>query len=207
LHQTPLYIARQPQSNKMESLVERVKRADQRACRELYDQFSKPMYNLCLRMMNHEHDALDVLQEAFVKIFQNIGQLDQEGLLPAWIKRICVNTCLQSIEKKKKLRFEDIENTPVLINMNDEENLVNEEEFENNLNKIMSSLSLLPEKYRIVFTMYAIEDFSHEEISQMLGIANATSRSQYLRAKQKLVEILKKNENYERSTQRIYTTA
>ena len=170
----------------MESLVERVKRADQRACRELYDQFSKPMYNLCLRMMNHEHDALDVLQEAFVKIFQNIGQLDQEGLLPAWIKRICVNTCLQSIEKKKKLRFEDIENTPVLINMNDEENLVNEEEFENNLNKIMSSLSLLPEKYRIVFTMYAIEDFSHEEISQMLGIANATSRSQYLRAKQKL---------------------
>ena len=90
--------------------------------------------------------------------------------------------------------------------MNDEENLVNEEEFENNLNKIMSSLSLLPEKYRIVFTMYAIEDFSHEEISQMLGIANATSRSQYLRAKQKLVEILKKNENYERSTQRIYTT-
>ena len=85
--------------------------------------------------------------------------------------------------------------------------MVNEEEFENNLNKIMSSLSLLPEKYRIVFTMYAIEDFSHEEISQMLGIANATSRSQYLRAKQKLVEILKKNENYERSTQRIYTTA
>jgi hypothetical protein len=63
--------------------------------------------------------------------------------LPAWIKRICEH-CLQSL-KKKKLRFEDIENTPVLINMNDEENLVNEEEFENNLNKIMSSLSLLPE--------------------------------------------------------------
>jgi len=191
----------------MESLVERVKTADELACKELYEQFSKPMYNLCLRMMNHEQDALDVLQDSFVKIFQNIGQLEQESLLPAWIKRICVNTCLQTIEKKKKLRFEDIENTPVLINMNDEENIVNEEEFENNMNNIISSLSLLPEKYRIVFTMYAIEDYSHEEISQMLGIANATSRSQYLRAKQKLVEILKKNEIYERSIERIHTTA
>ena len=191
----------------MESLVERVKTADELACKELYKQFSKPMYNLCLRMMNHEQDALDVLQDSFVKIFQNIGQLEQESLLPAWIKRICVNTCLQTIKKKKKLRFEDIENTPVLINMNDEENLVNEEEFENNMNNIISSLSLLPEKYRIVFTMYAIEDYSHEEISQMLGIANATSRSQYLRAKQKLVEILKKNEIYERSIERIHTTA
>jgi RNA polymerase sigma factor (sigma-70 family) len=191
----------------MESLVERVKTADELACKELYEQFSKPMYNLCLRMMNHEQDALDVLQDSFVKIFQNIGQLEQASLLPAWIKRICVNTCLQTIEKKKKLRFEDIENTPVLINMNDEENIVNEEEFENNMNNIISSLSLLPEKYRIVFTMYAIEDYSHEEISQMLGIANATSRSQYLRAKQKLVEILKKNEIYERSIERIHTTA
>lgn len=71
----------------MQTLVDRIKQADQKAYRELYDMFNIPMYNICLRMMNQPEDALDVLQETFIKVFQNIQQLNNGQLLPAWIKK------------------------------------------------------------------------------------------------------------------------
>jgi RNA polymerase sigma-70 factor (ECF subfamily) len=178
--------------------IKKIVQGDQDAFRILYNQYSVAMYNTCLRMLGHEEDATDALQETFIKVFQNIGKLENEALLAAWIKRICVNTCLQILEKKKKIRWEDIDHSPVLLNLNDESEIVDEEAHELNMRRLQEAILQLPEKYRVVLTMYAVEDYSHEEIGKSLGIATATSRSQYMRAKQKLYELLKKNENYVR---------
>ncbi len=187
--------------------INKIVQGDQGAFRVLYNQYSAAMYNTCLRMLGHEEDATDALQETFIKVYQNIGKLENETLLAAWIKRICVNTCLQFLEKKKKIRWEDIDNASVLLNMNDESDVVDEEDHQHNMQKIQEAILQLPEKYRVVLTMYAVEDYSHDEIGKTLGIATATSRSQYMRAKQKLYEILKKNESYVRPLEIIHTGA
>lgn len=191
----------------MQTLVDRIKQADQKAYRELYDMFNIPMYNICLRMMNQPEDALDVLQETFIKVFQNIQQLNNGQLLSAWIKKICINTALSELDKKQKLQFDDLNDESVLYSLNAEDGVIDEFEHESNMAEIMNAIELLPERYRIVFTLYAIEDYSHEEIAQMLGIVASTSRSQYLRGKQKLLEIIKKNKQHVRSIKTIYTTA
>lgn len=180
---------------------------NQKAFKMLYDQYQAAMYNICLRMLKHEEDATDAFQETFVKVYQNISKVENANLLPAWIKKICINTCLQMIEKKKRIRWEELDESPALFNVNDEADLVREEEFEANIQKIQKAVFELPEKYRIVFNLYAIEDYSHEEISKMLGIANATSRSQYMRAKQKIFEILKTNGHHDGSIEKFYSEA
>lgn len=111
------------------------------------------------------------------------------------------------MDKKQKLQFDDLNDESVLYSLNSEDGVIDEFEHESNMAEIMNAIELLPERYRIVFTLYAIEDYSHEEIAQMLGIVASTSRSQYLRGKQKLLEIIKKNKQHVRSIKTIYTTA
>ncbi|MDQ3142614.1 MAG: RNA polymerase sigma factor [Bacteroidota bacterium] len=188
-------------------MVERAIQGDQMASRQLYDQFAKPMFNLCYRILNNEGDARDVLQESFIKIFQNLHQLQKEELLPAWIKRICTNTALQHFEKRNRIRFDELDLNTQFISSEDYELELNEKEFEFQIDQLKAAIQKLPDRYRIVFTMYAIEDFSHEEIAKMLGIVSSTSRSQYLRAKQKILEILKKNNSDVRSIKKIYSEA
>ena len=122
-------------------------------------------------------------------------------------KKICINTALSELDKKQKLQFDDLNDESVLYSLNSEDGVIDEFEHESNMAEIMNAIELLPERYRIVFTLYAIEDYSHEEIAQILGIVASTSRSQYLRGKQKLLEIIKKNKQHVRSIKTIYTTA
>ncbi|MEO6190202.1 MAG: sigma-70 family RNA polymerase sigma factor [Saprospiraceae bacterium] len=180
---------------------------DRNACRDLYDQFNQAMYNTCLRMLSSEAEALDALQDTFVSVFKNIHTLNDEKMLPAWIKKICVNTCLKQIEKNKKFNFTSFEDQPILINLNDEDEIVDELEYSNKLEAIQWAIEQLPDKYRIVFNLYAIENYSHEQISDMILIPSATCRSQYMRAKQKIIDLIKKNNNYAGSIQKISTKA
>ncbi|MBK8451249.1 MAG: RNA polymerase sigma factor [Saprospiraceae bacterium] len=189
----------------MEHLVDRVKRKDHAAFKTLYDMYSKPMYNLCFRILNQEDDAHDILQESFIKIFENIDQLKNKELLSAWIKRICVNTAIQAVKNRKKIQFEELDENPGMINLQEEKEVIHELEFENNIQAIHKAIAMLPDRYRIVFTLHVFEEYSHEEISKTLGIVSGTSRSQYLRAKQKLIEILKKNTNNVRPVEKIYS--
>ena len=154
----------------MQILVDRIKQADQKAYKELFDLFNVPMYNICLRMMKNPEDALDVLQETFIKVFQNIQQLNNGALLPAWVKRICVNTALSELEKKQKIQFDDLNDESILFSLNSEDEIVDEFDHESNMLEIMQSIAMLPERYRIVFTLYAVEDYSHEEIAQMINL-------------------------------------
>ncbi len=190
----------------MKNLIEKVIKADRKACSELYQLFNKAMYNTCYRMCGNEDDALDALQETFVAVFKNIHTLDQEQLLPAWIKRICVNTCLKQIEKKKKLNWSSLDDQPVFINLNDEDEIIDEHEYAQKLDAIQWAIEHLPEKYRIVFTLFAIENYSHENIADMLSIPSATCRSQYMRAKQKIITLIK-NSHYAGSIQKFSAKA
>lgn len=189
----------------MEHLVDRVKQKDQKAYKELYDLYAKPMYNLCFRFLNHHDDAHDVLQESFIKVFQNINQLNNKDVLSAWIKRICTNTAIQALKNKKKLKFDELDDHPSMINLQNEEEIIYEEEFEQNIHSIHQAIQMLPDRYRVVFTMHVLEDYSHEEISKMLGIVSGTSRSQYLRAKQRLIELIKKNKHHVRQVEKIHS--
>jgi len=187
--------------------IQKIVSGDQKAFKSLYDQYHIAMYNVCLRMLKQQDEAVDALQETFVKVFQNIHKLENHALLPAWIKKVCVNTCLQLLDKKKKIRWEELDQQTVFLNSRDEEELIDEVEYEQNMKRIQEGIMVLPEKYRIVFNLYAVEDYSHEEIGQMLGIPNATCRSQYMRAKQKLIEILKKEETHVGSIKKLYSKA
>ena len=192
----------------MDQLVDRIKSGDQRAYRELYQKFSIPMYNVCLRITNNAAEANDVLQDVFVKIFQNIKSLENAQLLPAWIKKITVNTALQSIQKNKKLQIDesiDPGNLTEIEILTEDSIFESEIEHELLISNIQDAIKMLPDRYRIVFTLHVIEDYSHEEISKMLGIVSSTSRGQYLRAKVKLIEILKKNKSHVRPIESVYS--
>ncbi|MBK9108686.1 MAG: RNA polymerase sigma factor [Saprospiraceae bacterium] len=189
----------------MQEWVKQLQNKDPEAYRKLYDRFARPMYSVCLRLTGHADDAHDVLQESFIRIFEKIGQLRQAELLPAWVKRVCVNTSLQYMKERKNLRFEGLEGKPGMFNVQEESDVLNHADQEQLLDQIHDCIRLLPDRYRVVFTLHVLEEYSHEDIAKELGIVAGTSRSQYLRAKQKLIELIQKKQNYGGPSERLYT--
>ena len=166
-------------------LIEECRKGSSKAQFRLYDQYSKAMYNLAYRILNNREDAEDILQEAFVECFRNIDSFRFESTFGAWLKKIIVNKFLNHI-KKKKIDLTLCETLPPVIYEEDEEVMYETE-------KIFKSIEMLPDGYRIILTLYLIEGYDHSEISQILGITESTSKSQYSRAKEKLRNILSKN--------------
>ena len=171
-----------PQTHR--DLVERCKEGRRDAQFELYRLYSRAMYNTCLRMLNNPHDAEDILQSVFVEVFSKLESFRNESTIGAWIKRITVNKCINFL-KSRRLAFQE------LNAMNDRvEDQTPEPDVSYTVEKINRAVAGLPEGYRVVFSLYAIEGYDHEEISQILNISEATSKSQYSRAKAKLRDIL-----------------
>jgi RNA polymerase sigma-70 factor (ECF subfamily) len=167
-------------------LIEDCRKGNRKAQFRLYEQFSKAMYNLAYRILNNREDAEDILQEAFVECFRNLDSFRFESTFGAWLKKIIVNKCLNHI-KKKKIDLTLCETLPTTI-YEEEEEVIYE------TGKIFKSIELLPDGYRIILTLYLLEGYDHSEISQILGISESTSKSQYSRAKEKLKNILSKNQ-------------
>jgi RNA polymerase sigma factor (sigma-70 family) len=166
-------------------LIEECRKGNSKAQSRLYDQYSKAMYNLAYRILNNREDAEDILQEAFVECFRNINSFRFESTFGAWLKKIVVNKCINHI-KKKKIELTLCETLPTTI-YEEEEEIV----YDNK--RIFNSIEMLPDGYRIILTLYLIEGYDHSEISQILGISESTSKSQYSRAKEKLRYLLSKN--------------
>lgn len=162
-------------------LIEACKRFDRKAQRALYHDYADAMYNVAYRMVRDEEGAQDVLQIAFTDIFRNLGSFKYESTPGAWIKRIVVNKALTFIKKKKKLS---------IVSLEEEHSSIPEAENsyvpEYNVNQVKEEIDKLPDGYRTVLTLYLIEGFDHKEIAQVLSISEATSKSQYSRAKSKL---------------------
>jgi RNA polymerase sigma factor (sigma-70 family) len=166
-------------------LIEDCKKGNGKAQSKLYHQYSKAMYNLAYRILNNREDAEDILQETFIECFRSIATFRFESTFGAWLKKILINKCINHI-KKRKIDLTLCENLPV--NVAEEE-----EEVEYDTRKIFRGIEMLPDGYRIILTLYLLEGYDHSEISQILGITESTSKSQYSRAKDKLRNLLLTN--------------
>lgn len=173
-----------------QDLIDRCRKGDTRAQFELYKVYYKPMYNICLHMVGNASEAEDVMQEAFLKAFTKIASYEGVVSFGAWLKKIVINRSLDYL-KKRKVKFEEInEKIP------DEEPdrvVISEVHME----QLKRAIQQLPDGYRVVLTLYLLEGYDHEEIAQIIGITNVSSRSQYMRAKLKLREMLEKEEMFE----------
>ena len=144
------------------------------------------MYNVCLRMVKHEADAEDLLQNSFVDVFTKLHTFRYQSSVGAWIKRIVINNCINFL-KRKRVFFEELDVRHDALQ-------VSEDPFPSDkgldLETVKRALMDLPDGYRTVFSLYLLEGYDHKEIAGILGVTEATSKSQYSRAKQKLRAII-----------------
>ena len=173
---------------KHHKLIDACKKGERKAQFELYRLYSSAMYNTTLRIVRDPDDAEDVMQEAFLKAFSRISTYRGEVSFGAWLKRIVVNKSLDFL----RLRRERVS----LDEVNEVEEIPEDNpgvlEFAYSADEIRKAIYALPEGYRIVLSLILLEGYDHEEVSEILRISNATSRTQYHRAKKKLAELLKK---------------
>jgi len=168
-----------------DELVDKCLNGERRAQFEVYQTYSKAMFNICYRMMGNREEAEDALQNAFVDVFGKLSSFRGEATLGAWIKRIVINSCLNEL-KKKKIHFVSADAEIADVEYEDYEADFDLEDIE----RIKNAIDILPPGYKIVFTLYLLEGYDHGEISKILGISEGASKSQYSRAKQKLHQIL-----------------
>ena len=172
-----------------DELVERCKLGDSQGYETLYRQYAKAMYNTSLRILNNAADAEDVLQEAFVDAFRSLNDFHYRSTFGAWLKRIVINKSITTL-RKRRMHFVDIDNSDVAVI--DESNEMDEDEIQFKVEEIKRAIAKLSDGYRAVITLYLLEGYDQEEISEILGITHNTVRTQYIRAKHRLLEILKK---------------
>ncbi len=171
-----------------DDLVERCKRGDTRSYETLYQQYSKAMFNTSLRIVNNASDAEDVLQEAFMDAFRFLDDFNYKSTFGAWLKRIVINKSI-NVLRKRKVDLVDIDTTPVADVPNDE--VLDEENIQLKVTEVKKAVTLLPNGYRTVLTLYLFEGYDHEEIAEIMRISESTVRTQYHRAKHKLLHIIK----------------
>jgi RNA polymerase sigma factor (sigma-70 family) len=173
-------------------LIEACIKGDREAQRNLYDIFSKKMYMVCLRYTKSTEEAEDVLQEAFVKIFNNLKGYRGDSRLAYWMKRIVVNTALNS-HRKKLYMYPMVDIDDVNYTVETKKPIP-----EFSLDELLKMIHELPTGCQTVFNLFAIEGYSHKEISEMLEISISTSKSQFARARKLLQEKIAEEEKFDR---------
>lgn len=168
-------------------IIEDCKRGCRKSQFKLYSLYSKAMYSTCIRIVKDEMDAEDLLQESFMDVFAKLNTFQYHSSVGAWIKRIVVNNCINHLKKKRLLMVE--------LNDGHKNYLVSEDEdlpiASYNVKVLREAIMKLPNGYRVVFSLYALEGYDHKEIAQILNVSEATSKSQYSRAKAKLKQLIK----------------
>ena len=150
------------------------------------------MYNTALRIVNRSADAEDVLQDSFTDAFMQLSSFEHKSTFGAWLKQIVVFKSI-TLLKKQRISFVDMEKAGDLP----DENESDEADIWYTVDMIRQTIQQLPDGYRAVLSLYLFEGYDHEEISEILGVAQSTVRTQYIRAKQKLLKLLKIGEIYE----------
>lgn len=171
-------------------LVKECLKANPQAQRQLYDCYAETMLGICYRYTKSVADAEDILQDGFIKVFNNLQQFRGEGELGGWIRSIMVRTALNYLKKNKRysadLSYDDIELHPVTDD-NPQVSLQAKE--------LADMIRQLPTGYQTIFNLHAIEGYTHVEIGTMLGINEGTSRSQYARGRSLLISWIKNRES------------
>lgn len=162
---------------------------ERKAQSELYSMYYRSMYSVSLRILGNATDAEDAMQEAFLSAFRSIDSYQGKVSFGAWLRKIVINRSLDQL-KKRKVKYEEV--TERNAGLDDDNTYIGEVD----VRRIHKAIQSLPDGYRVVLSLHLVEGYDHEEISQILNISNSASRTQYLRAKNKLREILKNQEIY-----------
>jgi RNA polymerase sigma factor (sigma-70 family) len=171
-----------------QDLIDACKRGERGAQFRIYKLYYKAMYNTSLRIVNDPAEAEDIMQESFLAAFQRIDNYSGEASFGSWLKRIVVNNSLDALRRYRpdiSIEEESLD-FPEIV----EESL--DEEIRLVASEIREAIASLPEEYRVVITLFLLEGYDHEEISEIMGISNNLSRTRFVRAKQKVLEVLKK---------------
>jgi len=168
------------------NLIELCRQNNSKAQFQLYKLYYSAMFNTCLRIVNNSVQAEDIMQEAFLTAFRKINTYKQEVSFGAWLKKIVVNKSLDFL-KTQKIKFETID-FDFVETEDDDQNIIENEIM---VEKIKKTIFELPDKYRIILSLYLLEGYDHQEISEILKITAQTSRTQFSRAKQKLIKLIK----------------
>lgn len=178
----------------LEQLIEQCKKNDAKAQGQIYTLYASKLFSLSLKYSRNRAEAEDNLQDAFIAIFKKIAQFEKKGSLEGWMKRITINTALQryrSVGVYDIINEEDIEDVSVET---DDDNI--------QMDFLLKIIQELPDRYRLVFNLYALDDYSHKEISEMLDISIGTSKSNLARARLILKE---KIENHDKARSKSQT--
>jgi RNA polymerase sigma-70 factor (ECF subfamily) len=169
------------------TLLNRCRKGEEKAFKELYLQYSKAMFNVCVRLLNNQAAAEDALQESFIAAFKSLHRFEGKSSFGSWLKRIVINRCITELRKQK----------PVLVPVDEEtEASPEEDEYDEpeqvySVVGILAAMQQLPPGYRLILGLYLFEEYSHREIAEQLGISEGTSKSQYARARKKLQQLIK----------------
>jgi len=166
------------------ALIKACLKHDVQAQRRLYELFAAQMLPVCFRYAGSKPEAEDILQEGFIKVFQHLPRYKDTGPLEAWIRRIMVNTAIDYLRRNKR-RQQELELNETILDPKWEDVLDQME-----ATFLMELIQELPDGYRMVFNLYALEGYSHQEIAKQLGISEGTSRSQYTRARKHLQRLI-----------------
>ncbi len=168
------------------------------AIAELYKRYGPVLYGICLRYASSKEEAEDWLHDGFVRILKGLNHFRSEGSFEGWLKRIMVNTAINHYHKKQSnMNQVDIDSQAGMVG--NEVDLLDQM----SANELMTLIQKMPEGYRQVFNLYAMEGFQHKEISEMLGISVSTSKTQFLKARKYLIGKIEANKlphNFNNST-------
>ncbi len=153
---------------------------DRLAQRDIFYMYSGKMMVVCLRYSRHRYEAEDILQDSFVKVFSHLSEFENGGSFEGWIRRIIINTAIKNNLKKTAIAEE------INIDLVNEEFAVPEVFSALSEEELIKLIASLPDGYRMVFNLYAVEGFSHKEIGEILHIEESTSRSQLTKARRML---------------------
>jgi RNA polymerase sigma-70 factor (ECF subfamily) len=174
-------------------LIELAVENNRHAQHRLYSKFSPKMLSVCRQYIKDLHQAEDVMITAFMKVFTNLKNFEHKGNFEGWIRRIMINECISYIRVHKKVTFVEDENYV--------EEYYNNIESQFSVEDIQFLIDNLPDGYKMVFNLYCIEGFKHQEIAAMLGINEGTSKSQLYHARKMLQENISKLKNYNNGTE------
>ena len=178
-------------SQQINNLIKATLEGSQKAQMQLYDTYCQAMFNIACRYLKNHEDAKDAMQEGFLKAFVNIKSYKDTSTFGAWLKRIIINQCIDVLKKRQFITQSlEIENSQVVDDNDDWQ-------FDSAITKqdITNAIDRLSEKYKTVISLYLLEGYDHEELSQILGIPVKTSRTQLRRAKLQLQDALKTKYN------------
>lgn len=153
----------------------------------LYKRYARKLYAACLRIVGNSSDAEEAMQDAFLKIFTNINQYRDGSCFEAWMQRIAVHTAIDYVRKQRPEWEELSEQT---VSSDDPDDVPDEDNLDYSVQQLKNAILQLPDGYRVILSLYLLEGYDMEEIASILNIKQVTVRTQYLRAKKRLLDLI-----------------